>query len=865
MGESGIMNSQAHIAQFPNLPPLRGWQRDGLVAARQILLTEGKPHLYASAPTGSGKSRYMFEVGEQLPVDGLRIIVVGMNSVVNQHRESFVEMGCVAVGDDDEAVDFDTPTGRRFRITTWQSLARSAGRGDYLGPVGILFFDECHVGGSGQDATSIPLIIEAFQPEKKVYVSATTQTANESLLGVKAGHFYRYSYADAFEDGILNPVDLLEVHTGINARIALIEGATGKNVEDLQELEEDNLHALSERFADLGVDIEGSMNEIVGGRHDAMILLYLERHVGQQAIFFSPNIDAAEKAVGRFNSRVRRMVANGKIKSQPLAQVCHSKVSNSEDLIAQFRSGGTKVIFVVGMLQEGFDLPTLDLAFDCRFYRTWSPSRVARLIQKIGRLMRRSPGKGTSQYYYARDISDYYQNDKPCWPAEPEIVEPTDEEIATGAGVAAAALMVGAELESEAPREQYAQECEVNPTEIEQVDIDEFEQELGTTKVTIARTPLYVLHSSRGHTVVNRWNVAKLFGSVNAQNKAELLALPVGSPRPNSSSTKIGAGLSQYTSKKKPTQYDPEFDKQIRAKHPDWFAKSPEANKAELLALPVGSPRPHGRLTKIGAAFAAYTSPASRTYDPEFDKQIRAKHPDWFSLLSDRYKAELLALPVGSPRPSSGSTKIGAGLSQYTNRKKTRVYDPEFDKQIRAKHPDWFVKSSDVNKAELLALPVGTARPSKKSKLGMVLLRYLSKNGGTYDPVFESKIRAKHPAWFKSIQPADVAKAELLALPVGAITSKRLRESFTRYTEPTSSEYDSMFYAKIREKQPAWFVKSSDAKKAELLALPVNSPKPKPKTTLYRALSNYVGQKSGSHDPVFAAQIREKQPAWFKS
>lgn len=801
MGESGIMNSQAHIAQFPNLPPLRGWQRDGLVAARQILLTEGKPHLYASAPTGSGKSRYMFEVGEQLPVDGLRIIVVGMNSVVNQHRESFVEMGCVAVGDDDEAVDFDTPTGRRFRITTWQSLARSAGRGDYLGPVGILFFDECHVGGSGQDATSIPLIIEAFQPEKKVYVSATTQTANESLLGVKAGHFYRYSYADAFEDGILNPVDLLEVHTGINARIALVEGATGRNVEDLQELEEDNLHALSERFADLGVDIEGSMNEIVSGRHDAMILLYLERHVGQQAIFFSPNIDAAEKAVGRFNSRVRRMVANGKIEGQPLAQVCHSKVNNCEDLIAQFRSGGTKVIFVVGMLQEGFDLPTLDLAFDCRFYRTWSPSRVARLIQKIGRLMRRSPGKGTSQYYYARDITDFYQNDKPCWPAEPEIDEPTDEEIATGAGVAAAALMVGADLESETTLEQYTRECEVNPTEIERVEIgSEFEGEqeqanasehFGTTKITIARTPMYVLQSSRGHVVVNRWNVVKLFGgSSSEETKAELLALPVGSSRPIFQ-TKLGRCLFNYVTPKR-SSYDPVFSEYIRAKHPTWlrFRNEPVAmKKAELLAMPAGSPRPAGN-SKLGKTLVCCLE-NHVTYDPVFATKMREKHPEWFAKSSEVNKIELLALPVGSPRPLK-NTKIGSALSRYL------TSDPEFAAQIREKQPAWFVSSFETNKAELLALPVGSPRP--KAKLNHTLVYCMN------DPEFAERMRAKHPTWFR--EPTDMKKSALLALPVGSPRPKnttKLGKCLRTYISLKKSTYDPVFSERVRAKHPTWF------------------------------------------------------------
>ena len=49
--------------------------------------------------------------------------------------------------------------------------------------VALLYFDECHLGGSSASNKSYRKIVETLNPTKKVHVSATTNVASEALLG----------------------------------------------------------------------------------------------------------------------------------------------------------------------------------------------------------------------------------------------------------------------------------------------------------------------------------------------------------------------------------------------------------------------------------------------------------------------------------------------------------------------------------------------------------------------------------------------------------------------------------------------------------------------------------------------------------
>jgi superfamily II DNA or RNA helicase/uncharacterized protein YecE (DUF72 family) len=859
------------------LPPLYRWQKAALQDTHEVL--GRSDHLYVSAPTASGKSRYMFEAGESLDVPGERVIVVGMKQIVAQHRESFIEFGCTPVEESDECETFLTPRGHLVTITTWQGLNKKDPR-----HIAILMFDECHIGGSGDDATTIPSIFEKFTPTKRIYISATTQTANENLLGKKAGHLYRYSYAEAYEDGVLHPVDLVEVHTGINAQIVKnIEDDTGKNMSDIEELTSNGLDELSRDLEGKSVaygrnaaEIAEMLRNVMWQRHKEMIELYLHRHPGEQAIFFSPNIEAAERAKEVFNSRARRKGVGVH------AHVCHSRVDDPDAVIRRFRSGEIKVVFVVGMLQEGFNHSDLWLAFDCRFHRDWNGGRIARLVQRLGRVMRRGKSKPKSLYYYARDIRDFYHHKGTSTPEVPLVCEDDPEEaqtqastapeidlqeISEGAPIYAAGVLDCAEREGGDETPDWGREIEVNPTEIEQITVvdDDGISPPAITKIVTATTPLYVIRHLRDHTIVRQYNVGALFGNSAEQNKAALLAWPVGTPRPNSTKETLGQALISYTCKPC-SSYDAEFDVAVRARHPDWFRDTVVENKTELLNMPVGSPRPNGKKTILGGALTRYTLKDGRLYDAEFDVAIRARHPDWFRDTAAENKTELLNMPVGSPRPSQSKT-IGRALCNYLTCG-GGTYDAEFDVAVRARHPDWFRDTAAENKAELLNMPVGSPRPKgKKERLGNVLVYYTCKAMKTYDAEFDVAIRARHPDWFRDT--AAENKAELLNMPVGSpkpIYRKHpLGEALLRYVNKNTRSYDAEFDVAVRARHPDWFRDTAAENKAELLIMPVGSPRPAcRKHQLGEALSRYTNVNGQSYDAAFDTAIRVRHPDWFR-
>lgn len=221
--------------------------------------------------------------------------------------------------------------------------------------------------------------------------------------------------------------------------------------------------------------------------------------------------------------------------------------------------------------------------------------------------------------------------------------------------------------------------------------------------------------------------------------KENLLALPVGSPRP-SARTSLGIALCHYIQKPRPNQrssYDAEFDKAIRSRHPSWFIDATIENKKKLLALQVGSPLPLAR-TRLGGAFRRYIK-----NDLNFRKAIKAKHFAWFIDTVEENKKMLLAMPTGGRRP-----KLQCIVS-YTCEGHD-CYDPEFNQKIRRRQPQWFEPSSAKKKKEILKLKIGCKRPHQtKHPLGSPLCCYTNKKHGAYDPDFNKTIRSRQPGWFE--------------------------------------------------------------------------------------------------------------------
>jgi hypothetical protein len=146
--------------------------------------------------------------------------------------------------------------------------------------------------------------------------------------------------------------------------------------------------------------------------------------------------------------------------------------------------------------------------------------------------------------------------------------------------------------------------------------------------------------------------------------------------------------------------------------------ETPDEKKRRLLELAESGAAKPDKSDKLCAALIRYCG--GGCYDDEFNKQIRALRPDWFADTAAAIKAELLKLAEsGAPRPSSSAwlkyqanplpsstvdeaehaedvydvaiaeQRLGRALINYTN-KSRKTYDADFDAKIRALRPDWF-------------------------------------------------------------------------------------------------------------------------------------------------------------------------------
>jgi hypothetical protein len=126
-----------------------------------------------------------------------------------------------------------------------------------------------------------------------------------------------------------------------------------------------------------------------------------------------------------------------------------------------------------------------------------------------------------------------------------------------------------------------------------------------------------------------------MFRTSSALKKQKLLEMArKGEERPSCKLTNLGTAIARYTNSNK-TQYDPEFDAEIRTLRPDWFEKT-ALKKQRLLEMAKSGVKKPSRSGDIAEkrllwALASYTSKSSECYDLDFDVEIRALSPEWFN------------------------------------------------------------------------------------------------------------------------------------------------------------------------------------------------------------------------------------------
>ena len=421
------------------------------------------------------------------------------------------------------------------------------------------------------------------------------------------------------------------------------------------------------------------------------------------------------------------------------------------------------------------------------------------------------------------------------------------------------------------------------------------------------------------------------------RNKKELLLMAKNKKDKPPRRTRLYYALLKYTQSKS-NSYDKDFDKKIRLLRPDWFMSRAQKRKQILLKMAKDNkPKPSSAKTNLGKRLECYLNPNNKHHDPIFTKQIKKLAPQWLvtkfdvaaqkkrqllkmaerkepkpkqttepgralvnytcrdsesedrdfiakikrlaphsfipqSQSSEQNKIKLIAMAKnGQPKPKT-NTPIGARLNDYT--RKSDTYDPVFSEEIRRLAPDWFMRSSEKNKLQLLAVAKnGEPKPSQKTKLGQAFANYTWKNSESKDQDFINQIKKIRPDWFVAqAERSDKNKRSLIRLAKNGkpIPSQKtqLGRALRNYTVKSSGSYDSTFAKNVKKIRPDWFVSNSERaelKKRLLLEMASDGDlRPSQKISLGRCLTNYTVKSSTCYDPAFTNKIKKLAPHWFQ-
>jgi len=290
-----------------------------------------------------------------------------------------------------------------------------------------LIIDESHQGGLDKDGGGeYSKIVKALNPKHILGLSATDVNLDPKIFGMKtAQNSFDYGFSQGIVDGYINDCNLVTIHTGLEQTVEDTETTKKSKIKG------DDLEHLYAQDVEKAVDLrnEKSAKAIELANLNIAIAVYLdqevdwEKRIMPQAVFFVATCDLADEAVDIFMTKFDLACSNHNIKNffpravsaNDIVRAVHSRMERktvkgvrkkkgapvlSEDMdtkdLKDFKDGLFPVIFNVRQLQEGFDYPKLEIAFDCCLSVT-NGARI--LTQRLGRILRREEGKKPSRYY----------------------------------------------------------------------------------------------------------------------------------------------------------------------------------------------------------------------------------------------------------------------------------------------------------------------------------------------------------------------------------------------------------------------------------------------------------------------------------
>lgn len=182
-------------------------------------------------------------------------------------------------------------------------------------------------------------------------------------------------------------------------------------------------------------------------------------------------------------------------------------------------------------------------------------------------------------------------------------------------------------------------------------------------------------------------------------------------------------------------------------------SRSAALKKEKLIELAnSGASRPTCR-HELGRFLTYYTAKSTHSYDLDFDQKIRKLRPDWFSVIETarREKKDLLLelAKRGESRPQLKVHPLGFALNSFTNKQK-KSYDREFDKEIRKLAPDWFLNIAALKKKKLLDFAKDGKDKAFLQTEGMLqpFRYYTKKSSKYYDVELDLQLQKLCPHWY---------------------------------------------------------------------------------------------------------------------
>lgn len=246
------------------------------------------------------------------------------------------------------------PSGVTF--ATWQSVLPAARKMDMAGKYSFVVVDEAHHAGS----VAYRELIELLRPNFLVGVTATPWRGDKlSIAEVFGEPVYAIDIVDGLQQGFLANVDYRMLVDDIDWHEVVRLSRSGYTVSELN-----GKLLLPDRDQAIIQVLIGHMREIERPR----------------VIGFCRSVEHAE----RFQ---RLMLADG-----VPAGLLHSGQSRAERFrnLSRFRAGESPILLAVDMLNEGIDVPDVNLV---AFLRVTHSRRI--FIQQLGRGLRLTQGKST--------------------------------------------------------------------------------------------------------------------------------------------------------------------------------------------------------------------------------------------------------------------------------------------------------------------------------------------------------------------------------------------------------------------------------------------------------------------------------------